>query len=122
MVSVTPRPQFTPVKEPVLIVQEAGWAPGSVWTGAENLAPTGIRSPGRPARRQSLHRLSYPAHSNLCCIKIDLFISTVRNVYNILYRHNIFISYVPYILESNPHPFYSFRGLKIRCGLQSRAD
>jgi len=29
---------------------------------------------------------------------------------------------VPYILESNPHPFYSFRGLKIRCGLQSRAD
>jgi hypothetical protein len=27
-----------------------------------------------------------------------------------------------YILESNPHPFYSFRGLNIRCGLQSRAD
>jgi hypothetical protein len=26
---------------------------------------------------------------------------------------------VPYILESNPHPFYSFRGLKIRCGLDS---
>jgi len=26
------------------MVQEAGWAPGPVWTGAENLAPTGIRS------------------------------------------------------------------------------
>jgi len=26
----------------VPIVQEAGWAPGPVWTGAENLAPTGI--------------------------------------------------------------------------------
>jgi hypothetical protein len=25
-------------------------APGPVWTGAENLAPTGIRSPDRPAR------------------------------------------------------------------------
>jgi hypothetical protein len=24
---------------PVLIVQEAGWAPRPVWTGAENLAP-----------------------------------------------------------------------------------
>jgi hypothetical protein len=24
---------------------------GPVWTGAENLAPTGIRSPDRPARR-----------------------------------------------------------------------
>jgi hypothetical protein len=29
---------------------------------------------------------------------------------------------VPYILESNPHPFCSFRRLKIRCGLESRAD
>ena len=61
-VSVTPRLLFTPGKHPVPIVQEAGWAPGPVWTGAENLAPTGIRSPDRPARSQSLYRLSYPAH------------------------------------------------------------
>ena len=59
-VSVTPRPLFTPGKDPVPIVQEAGWAPGPVWTGAENLAATGIRSPDRPARSQSLYRLSYP--------------------------------------------------------------
>ena len=52
-----PRPLFTPGKDPVPIVQEAGWAPGPVWTGAKNLAATGIRSPNRPARRQSL----YPA-------------------------------------------------------------
>ena len=62
-VSVTPRPLFTPGKDPVLIVQEVGWAPGPVWTGAENLAPTGIRSPDRPARGQSLYLLRYPAHS-----------------------------------------------------------
>ena len=43
-VSATPRPLFNPGKDPVPIVQEAGWAPGPVWTGAENLAPTGIRS------------------------------------------------------------------------------
>jgi len=61
-VSVTPRPLFTSRKDPVPTVQEAGWAPGPVWTGAENLAPTGIRSPDRPARSQSLCRLSYPAH------------------------------------------------------------
>ena len=60
-VSVTPRPIFTPGKNPVPIVQEAGWAPGWVWTGAENLAPTGIRSPDHPACIQSLYRLSYPA-------------------------------------------------------------
>jgi hypothetical protein len=33
------------------------WASGPVWTGAENLAPTGIRSPDRPARSESLYRL-----------------------------------------------------------------
>jgi hypothetical protein len=38
-----------PGKDPVPIVQEAGWAPGSVWTSAENLAPTRIPSPDRPA-------------------------------------------------------------------------
>jgi len=27
-----------------------------------------------------------------------------------------------YILESNPRPLYSFRGLKVRCGLESRAN
>jgi hypothetical protein len=51
---------FTPGKDPVTIVQEAGWAPGPVWIGAENLAPTGIRSPYFPARSESLYRLSYP--------------------------------------------------------------
>jgi len=43
-----------PGKDPVPIVQEAGWAPGPVWIIAENLAPTGIRSPDRPARSQSM--------------------------------------------------------------------
>ena len=49
-----------PRKDPVPIVQEAEWAPGAVWTSAENLVPTGIRSPDRPARSESLYRLSYP--------------------------------------------------------------
>ena len=46
---------FTPGKDPVPIVQEAVWAPGPVWIGAENLAPTGIRSPDVPARSESLY-------------------------------------------------------------------
>ena len=49
-VGVTPRPLFTPWKDSVPIVQKAGWAPGPVWTGSENLAPTGIQSPDSPAR------------------------------------------------------------------------
>jgi len=53
-------PLFTPGKDPVPIVQEAGRAPGPVWTGAENLASTGIRSPDRPARSDLVYRLRYP--------------------------------------------------------------
>jgi hypothetical protein len=33
---------FTPGKDPVPIVQEAGWAPEPVWMGAENLATPGF--------------------------------------------------------------------------------
>ena len=37
-----PRPLFPPGKDPVPIVQEAGWAPGPVWISAQNLAPSGF--------------------------------------------------------------------------------
>ena len=49
MVSSTPRPYFTHGKDPVSIVQEAGWDPGPVWTDGKS-RPSGIRSPDRPAR------------------------------------------------------------------------
>ena len=60
VVSSTPRPHFTPGKEPVPIVQEAGWVPGPVWTGGRS-PPHRDAIPDRPARNQSLYRLSYPA-------------------------------------------------------------
>ena len=53
----TPCPcRFTSGKDPVPIVQEEEWAPGPVWTAAENLAHNGIRSPDRPARSEQLFR------------------------------------------------------------------
>jgi len=59
--STTLSGRFTPTeREPVTLVQETGSAPGPVWTGEENFAPTGIRSPNRPARRESLYRLRHP--------------------------------------------------------------
>jgi hypothetical protein len=51
--SPSPR-RFTHGKDPVPIVQEAGWAPGPVWTCGKISPPTGIRSPDRPARSQSI--------------------------------------------------------------------
>ena len=61
VVSSTPRPHLTSGKDPVPILQEAGWAPGPVWTGGKSrFHRDSIRD--RPARSQSLYRLSYPAH------------------------------------------------------------
>jgi len=51
---------FTPGKDKLLIVYEAGWATGSGLTGAQKLPAAGIRSSNRPARSETLHRLSYP--------------------------------------------------------------
>ena len=44
-------------RDPVPIVWEAGWPPVPVWTGEENLAPAGIRSPDLLVRSESLYRL-----------------------------------------------------------------
>jgi len=46
-------PLYPRERHPVPTVQEAEWAPGTIWAGAENLA-TGIRSPDRPDRSKSL--------------------------------------------------------------------
>jgi len=64
MVSSTPRPHFTPGKEPVNISQETGWAPGPVSTGGKS-RPHLDSIPYRPARSQSLYRLSYPAQLHI---------------------------------------------------------
>jgi len=45
----TPRPHFTPEKDPVPILQEAGWAPGPVWTGGKS-RPRRDSIPDCPAR------------------------------------------------------------------------
>ena len=65
---------FTPGKDPVPLVQEAGWAPGPVWIVAENLAPTGIRSPDRPASRYTDWAIPAPNnHSDIRETKIELY-------------------------------------------------
>jgi hypothetical protein len=52
---------FTPRNDRLPFAYEADWVPGTVWTDAENLAPIGIHCPDRPARSESLYRLSYPS-------------------------------------------------------------
>jgi len=57
VVSSTHRPHFTPGKHPVPILQEAGWAPGPVWTGGKS-RPHRDSISDRPACSRSLYRLS----------------------------------------------------------------
>ena len=80
VVSSTPRPHFTPRRHPVPIVHEAWWAPGAVWTG-EKSRPHHDTIPDRPARSQSLYRLSYRAH-----IYISIYI-WLQVSYIILFLH-----------------------------------
>jgi len=56
-VKATPWQLYLRERDPVPIVQEAVWAPGPVWAGAENLAPVATGSPKRPPRSESLHWL-----------------------------------------------------------------
>ena len=59
MVNATPRPIYPRERDPAPIAQEAGWAPGPVWVGAENIAATGIRSPDRPAHSDSIPNILF---------------------------------------------------------------
>ena len=85
MVSSTPRPHFTPGKDPVPILQEAGWARGPVWTGGKSrLHRDSI--PDLPARSQTLYRLSYPDHTH-----------THTHIYIYIYIHTLNTSAMCYL-------------------------
>ena len=61
VVSSMPWPYSTSRKDPVPILQEDGWAPGPVWKGGQS-RPHRDSVLDRPARSQSLYRLSYLTH------------------------------------------------------------
>ena len=46
VVKATTRPLYSQESDPAVIVEEAGWTPGPVWTGGENLAPHRDSIPG----------------------------------------------------------------------------
>jgi hypothetical protein len=61
------------------MAQEAGWAPGPVWTDAENLDSTGIRTPDRPARGESLYLVPVMPKINCTTYKKILILITLMN-------------------------------------------
>ena len=71
-------------KDPVPILQQAGWATGPVWTGGKSRRHRDS-IPDRPARSQSLYRLSYPAHNKIISIHIYMYIYICVCVYIYIY-------------------------------------
>jgi hypothetical protein len=59
---------LNPGRDPVLIVEEAGWALGLVWQGAENLAPHWDLIPGPYSLEQAVipTMLSWPQLTLWC--------------------------------------------------------
>jgi len=127
VVSSTPRPHFTTGKDPVPILQEAGWAPGPVWTGGKS-RPHRDSIPDRPAPSQSLYLLSYPAHTlhickqsnypeappthlsapqewfvKICHRLVHLYPSWRKDIKSGWIRTHIFLSYVGLLLTSSRH-------------------
>jgi hypothetical protein len=58
-----------------------------VWIGAENLAPTGIRSPDLPAHSELLYLLRYPGPLNPMIYTV-LNINFPFNLHNVFQEHN----------------------------------
>ena len=84
--------RFTPGRDPVAIIENAGWAPGPVRTGAEKFTPTGIRSPDRPAHSKSLYQLSYP-----CIDKIQQDATVCRYLFTASLLYSFRASIAPII-------------------------
>ena len=78
VVSSTSRPHFTPGRDPVPIVQEAGWAPGRKISSPPGFDP----EPSSPC--QSLYRLSYPAHKYMQYLHIIKILYKTNKVKTVL--------------------------------------
>jgi len=72
-------------KDPVPILQEAGWAPGLVWMGRKS-HPHRNSIPDLPARSQSLYRLSYVTRNkhHLVENKTEIMQRVFKNAVNLL--------------------------------------
>jgi len=119
-VSVTPRPLFIPGKDPVPIAQEAGWAPGPVWIGAENLAPPGFDP--RTVQPVASHYTDWATRPTKGNRIVDILRYTVHRIYQGgLYFLNITR------LDSTPKQVISFIFVRIawlsllRCSWNSRS-
>jgi len=97
VVSSTLRQHFTHGKEPVPILQEAGWAPGSVWTGRK--CPHRDSIPDRPARSHPLYRVSYPANLIYVKIRNNIVPTSFVSLMTIIWELYVYLTEVIFMLK-----------------------
>ena len=112
VVSVTPQPLFTLGKDPVSIVQEAGWATGPVWTGAENLAPPAFDPRTvQPVASRNADYATRPTCSTVISVNSFLFQEGQKQYF--CYRYS-FMSDILTPLLLPPRPSQTFHHQKER--------
>jgi len=88
VVSSTPRPHFTPGKDPIPILHGAGWAPGLVWMVGKS-RPHRDSIPDRPARSSVAMPTELPGPPHRFC--------TLRNKQEGLNRKWVFFALLTYL-------------------------
>ena len=84
MVSSTPRPHFTPGKDPVPILQEARWATGPAWTDAKS-RPHRDSIPDRPACSSDAIPTELPGPPFNCNYLIKTCVRLCNCIYSVDY-------------------------------------
>jgi hypothetical protein len=74
VVNPAPRLLYVQERDPVPVVQEAGWVSEPVWMGPENVPSTGVRTQDSPARSESLYRRRRPSRLNVYVFCIYMLI------------------------------------------------
>ena len=89
VVTATPRPLYPRDRDPVSIAQEAVWAPGPVWTSAENLAFTGTQTVHPIAIPSTLIRLSEGDSWQICFVSSLAHFMLLKSTKHICTQGNI---------------------------------
>jgi hypothetical protein len=86
---VTPRPLFTSGNTRYPLYRRLGGLQGRSGQVRKISPSTGIRSPDRPARSQSLYRLRYPAHNIAPRSQKSVLLSSVLHVSEVTFVTNL---------------------------------
>jgi len=80
LVNATLWPLYPLERDPVRLVQEAGWGWRPIWTSTENPVDPGFRSTDHLARNESLYRLLLTITVDNLYREITFYISLLREI------------------------------------------